>query len=40
MSVQEAYRILSKSHHLTTPTERAAAKAVLDEVHGVPNDPD
>ena len=38
MSVQEAYRILSKPHHLTTPAERAAAKAVLGEVHGVNND--
>ena len=35
MSIQEAYRILSKPHHLTTSAERAAAKAVLDEVHGV-----
>ena len=35
MSIQEAYRILSKPYCLTTIAERAEAKTVLNEVHGV-----
>ena len=38
MSIQEAYRILSKPHHLTTSAERAEAKAILNEIYGVNND--
>ena len=33
MELQEAYRVLSKPHQVTSPQERQKAKEVLDEAH-------